>query len=261
VLRNYGEFSVTTAYTETPLLFIIMCFCVVVILSVRAGIEVMGRISEIFIFLLTIVFLFVFIALTKQFDIENLKPFMPQGMKPILKTAFATLTFPFGETVVFLMIFPYVNKQKKIFKASLLSLTLVGVLLLSTIIRNIMVIGADMVSRDIFPSHIVFRLIPGIDVDPLLDINLIITGMIKVGICLYGATTGITELFNLDEYKPFVIPISALCVSLSIWVYRSLMEMLQWATSVWPYYSIPFQIVIPLILLLISLIKNKKQKI
>ncbi|MFZ5989175.1 MAG: hypothetical protein ACOYWZ_18935 [Bacillota bacterium] len=126
------------------------------------------------------------------------------------------------------------------------------------IVRNIMVLGADMASRDVFPSHIVFRLIPGLDVDPLLDVNLTVAGIIKVGICVYAASVGIAELLNLDDYKPFVIPISTFAVVLSIWVYGSLMEMMQWASEVWPYYSIPFQIVIPSILMVGSIFNRKK---
>ncbi len=258
VLRNFGEYSLATAYPETPILFVIICFALIIVLAVRSGIEVMGRMSEVFAVLLVLVLAFVFLALITEFDIDNFKPFMAQGIKPVIKTAFETLAFPFGETVTFLMVFKHTNKQKKLFKASLFSILFVSVLLLSAIVRNLMVLGADMVSREVFPSHIVFRLIPGLDVDPLLDVNLTVAGVIKVGICIYAAATGITELIKLDDYKPFVLPLVAFAVSLSIWIYGSFMEMVQWAIEVWPYYSIPFQIVIPFILLIFSLIKNKR---
>jgi spore germination protein KB len=45
---------------------------------------------------------------------------------------------------------------------------------------------------------------------------------------------------------------------LSLWVYDSAPEMLAWAIEVWPYYSLPFQIFIPLLLLILSFIKGKK---
>jgi spore germination protein KB len=258
VLRNFGEYSLTTAYPETPILFIIICFSLIVALSVWSGIEVMGRISEVFLAILIVIVVFVFFAMITSFDFDNLKPFMSQGVKPVINTAFGILTFPFGETIAFLMVFPHVNKQENLYKASIASIIIVGVLLLCVIVRNIMVLGADMASRDVFPSHIVFRLIPGLDVDPLLDVNLTVAGIIKVGICVYAASVGIAELLNLDDYKPFVIPISTFAVVLSIWVYGSLMEMMQWASEVWPYYSIPFQIVIPFILMVGSIFNRKK---
>ncbi len=258
VLRNFGEYFVVVSYTETPILFIILCFAIVVVYAVKIGIEVIGRISEVFIFLLVLSVVFVFFALMSIFDVENLKPFLSEGFTPILKTAFSVLTFPFGETVVFLMIFPFVNKKKQLYKPTMLSLVIFGFIIFNMVLRNIMVLGDDMASRDIFPSHIVFRLIPGMDLDPLLDINLVIAGMIKITICIYGAVTGITELLGLRSYKAFVIPIVSFIVPLSIWVYDSLMEMIAWATDVCPIYSIPFQIIIPIIILVISLIMNKK---
>lgn len=257
VLRNFGEFSVTTEFPETPILFVILCVACVTVYSVRSGIEVLGRMSEIFSLILGLVLTFVFFGIITKFDVSNLKPFMSQGVKPVIIAAFQVTTFPFGETVAFLMIFTHLNKQKELFKVSLFSLGFVGILLGSALIRNIMVLGADMVSRDVFPSHVVFRLIPGLDVDPLLDVNLTVAGIIKVGVCIYAAATGLTELLKLEDYKPFVLSLSAFTVSLSVWVYGSLLEMAKWAADVWPYYSIPFQIVIPLFLLAISLIRKK----
>ncbi len=258
VLRNFGEYSVITGYPETPILFIIVSFSLIVAFSVRSGIEVMGRISEIFLVILIVILVFVFFSLITAYDLENLKPFMSQGIKPIIKTAFGTVTFPFGEAIAFLMVFPYVNKQEKIVKTSIFSSLFVGLVLVEVILRNILVLGSDMASRDIFPSHIVFRLIPNLDVDPLLDVNLTVAGIIKAGICIYAASAGIVQLLNLDDYKPFVLPVTALVVSLSIWVFESIMEMLQWAADFWQYYSIPFQIIIPCILLIISFVRHKR---
>ncbi|KNY25601.1 GerAB/ArcD/ProY family transporter [Pseudobacteroides cellulosolvens] len=258
VLRNFGEYSVVTGYPETPILFIIVCFSLIIAFSVRAGIEVMGRISEIFLVILTAILVFVFFSLITSFDLENLKPFMTQGIKPIINTAFGIVTFPFGETIAFLMVFPHVIKQEKIMKTSIFSSLFVGLVLIEVILRNTLVLGSNMASRDIFPSHIVFRLIPNLDVDPLLDVNLTVAGIIKAGICIYAASAGIVQLLNLDDYKPFVLPFTALAVSLSIWIYGSIMEMLQWASDIWPYYSIPFQIVIPCILLILSFVRHKR---
>ena len=261
VLRNFAEFSITTSYTETPLLFIVACFTIVAAFAVRKGIEVMGRISEVFIVILTLVVVIVFAALVTEYDTENLKPFMSEGIMPIIKSSFSVMSFPYGETVAFLMVFPYVNNQNKVVKATFFSLIFVGIILLSIVLRNIMVLGPDMVTRDVFPSHVVFRVIPGLDVEPLLDINMILTGIIKSSICIWGAASGISQIMGLKNYKPFVLSVSALIVAISVWSYSSLMEMTQWATEIWPIYSIPFQVIIPIILLVISAYKNNQSKI
>jgi len=75
---------------------------------------------------------------------------------------------------------------------------------------------------------------------------------------MYAAVMGIAQLFNLGDFKPFVGPTAAMIIALSIWLYDSLFEMIQF-TEIWPYYSLPFQIVIPLLLLIISWIKQKRK--
>lgn len=68
---------------------------------------------------------------------------------------------------------------------------------------------------------------------------------------------GIAQLFALDDYKPLVIPVAVISVALSIWVFDNVLELIQWGVEVWPYYSILFQMVIPLLLLFVSLTRKK----
>jgi spore germination protein KB len=87
-----------------------------------------------------------------------------------------------------------------------------------------------------------------------------IGGGVKTGILIFGAALGITQIFKLDDYKPLVIPIVTFSVLLSVWVYPSRGEMARWATDVYPYYSISFELTIPLLLLIVSLIRKKINK-
>lgn len=41
--------------------------------------------------------------------------------------------------------------------------------------------------------------------------------------------------------------------------FTNALDMMRWAGGVWPYYSIPFQIVIPVLLLVMSWIKGKRE--
>lgn len=258
VFRNFGEYFLLSVFTETPILFIIVCFGLVVLYTVIKGIEVVGRISGVFTIILAIVIVFTFFALIPEYEFANFKPFLSKGIGSVIKSAFPILTFPFGETVVFLMVLPHVNNSKKTNRSLIWAMIIFAILILLVITRNIMVLGADMITRDVFPSHIVFRLMPGMDLDPLLDVNLVIAGIVKISICLYAGIKAVAQLFNFNNYKPLILPITAFTISLSIWVYSNVIEMTEWATKIYPIYVIPFQIVIPILLLIISLVKKKK---
>lgn len=259
VFRNLGEFMVTSIYTETPLIFIIISIALVLIYSLKKGLEVIARVGQITVPIMIILVLSIFLLVMDHYEVKNLLPFLEYGFFRVLKVSFSVLTFPFGETVVLLMIFPYLNKQKDLLKVSYISLTIIGFVLLSVVMSNLMVLGADMLNRDLFPSHVTISLIPGIAVEPFISVNLLIAGCMKIVMCLYASLIGITQLLNLDDYKPFITPIVAIAVVISIWVYDSLPDMVRWAGEVYPYYVIPFQIIIPALVLVISIVKNRGQ--
>ncbi|SNS36173.1 spore germination protein KB [Anaerovirgula multivorans] len=257
VIRTYASYTTTVTYPETPLLFFSVSYSLVVIYSLKVGIETIGRISEVFVPFIILVVLFTFSASLSSMDISNFQPILSQGFLPPLTAGFTTMILPFGEFIIFLMVLPNLNHQNSFKKTSLLAYLIVGCILFIVVCRNLLVLGADMLARDIFPSHIVFRLIPGIDVAPLLDINLIMAGIVKTSICIYASAKLITEVFGLLNYRILLLPLTAFAVSLSMMVRGTVMEQVTVTMEIWPIYSIPFQIIIPLTLLLFSLFNRK----
>ncbi|MGM0879370.1 MAG: GerAB/ArcD/ProY family transporter, partial [Bacillota bacterium] len=87
----------------------------------------MGRTAEVFIVVL------IFLGFTGNLlvyfsgsvDLHNLQPFLENGWKPILTTAFPLTTFfPFGEMIVFTMLLPYLNRSeltKKVWLSAVIS--------------------------------------------------------------------------------------------------------------------------------------------
>ncbi|WHH61157.1 endospore germination permease [Petroclostridium sp. X23] len=258
VTRDFGEYMVTVMFPETPILFIISCICITVAYVVKNGLEVIARSNELLTLAIPLLVAAIFLALINQYNFNNLFPFLEKGVKPVLKVSFGVLAFPFGEIVAFLMIFPHLKNRKDLVKTSYFAIIAVGFMLLSVILRDLLVLGPDMLSRVTFPPQISTELIPNITIQPFVAINLLVSGGVKIAVATYAAVIGITQLFNLDDYKPFVLPVVAIVASLSIWVYDNIFDVFQWAAEIWAYYSVPFQILIPLLLVIISWIKKIK---
>ncbi|PHS35061.1 MAG: hypothetical protein COA82_05875 [Alkaliphilus sp.] len=255
VLRNFGEYTLTINLDQTPLWFVIVCYVITVTYSVRSGLEVTARTAELivpFIFLFQIV---ITLALIPHVDFSNFKPVMGDGITPILKASFSVLFFPFGETVVFLMIIPFLNQQKKLNKTYSLSFFLAGLLLLILIVKDIGVLGGYGLDRKMFPPHMSIKHISAINLDPLIGVIFFISGGTKICVCFIAASLGIAQLTESNDHRPFVLPLAIILVGLSIWVYESAPEMMHWAIEIWGYYSIPFQVIIPITLLIISYAK------
>lgn len=262
VTRNFGEYMITTNYTETPILFIIICCMVVVAYGIKKGLEVMVRPSEILVPIIIFFVLLLTIALIKRYNYTNLLPFLENGIKPVLKSSFSVWTFPFGETVTFLMVFPFLNQKKKLLKISFSAVLVTGFIIFLSVVRDLMALGTGMMmpKRLIFPPNTSAALISeNLQLQTLISANFLIGGGIKISVCLFAAIMGITQLFGLDDFKPLISPVTVFTVTLSIWLYSDIFEMIRWAAEVWPYYSIPFQIIFPLLLLFISALKQKKQ--
>lgn len=258
ILRNFGEYMVIVNYPETPILFIIICLSVAIAYGIKKGLEVMARVNEVVVPLLLLSAIVTFFALFNQYDIHYLLPMFQSDRKAMGKVFFSVLTFPFGQAVVFLMVFLHLNQEKKVLKVSVLSILFIGFIILITIFRDLLLLGPDLITKSIFPPEISTRLIPVVNIDPLIAVNLLIGGGIKITIFIYAAVVGLTQLFNFDDYKPFVFPIVAITIALSIWIYNNFLESIQWKVEVWPYYSIPFQFMVPILLLVISWIKKRK---
>jgi len=258
VLRNFGEYMNTVNYPDTPLLFLLIALAVVTAFAVRNGLEAISRVNEILMPFAIFFVIALFFIFFHTYELKNLLPFLDKGFAHVLKISFGVLTFPFGETVVFLMIFPSLNKKENLLKTTSLSITASGLILLIITLRDLMALGPELINTIIFPPHSTTGLLPDFVIDPFIAANLLINGGLKIVICLYAASLGITQLFGLQDYKLFVLPITAIVISLSNWIYESLPEMLRWAAEVYPIYAIPFQFIIPITLLLISIIKKKR---
>ncbi len=260
VIRTYSNYATTVTYPETPLLFFAVAYTVVVVYALKVGIEVVGRISEVITPFVGLIVILTFLASIPSMKTSNFLPILPKGIMPLLQPAFVTMILPFGEFLLFLLVLPNLHHQKSFKRVSYIAYIAAGCILFIIVSRNLLVLGADMSARDIFPSHIVFRLIPTIDVAPLLDINMITTGVVKTCICLYAAVKVIIEVFQLKNYRILILPVAAFVVALSMLVRDSVIEQLEITIQYWPFYALPFQVLIPLVILLISLFSRKSTK-
>lgn len=99
---------------------------------------------------------------------------------------------------------------------------------------------------------------PGLDVIPLLDINVIVSGIIKVSLALYAGAKMLGNIFGLKDFKTFVLPLAALDIVVSGFVHRDLFTQLFVAANIVPIVYVPILVIMPLIMMTISLIKKEK---
>jgi len=265
VLRNLSEFTNILIFPNTPVVVPMIFFIILLIWSLKAGIEVLGRWSEFFIWIVILLFLITFIFLFYQMDISRLKPILNNDIKAILKGAFSVFTLPFGETVVFTMVFSNISKVRNYKKIFIVGLLVGGGIILITTVNNLLILGSETISRLYLPSPMVVSLIHIGNVLQRLDMTVIIVFLVcvfvKVSICIFAVCNGISNVLGFDDYKFIATPIALLMLNFSFFIHKSTMEVSSWAADIWPYYSFSFEVIIPLLIFIVAEIRNKKPKI
>lgn len=258
VFRDFGEFICTTTFPETPMIVVVGLLAVVMLYAVNSGIEVLARLSELLVPVIPVIVLIISFSLLTSHDFTAFLPVLENGWAPVLNAAFGCITFPFGEAVVFLMLFPHLNRQENLKKVSLGATAIIMALGIFIFFRDVAVLGSDLMARTTFIPHLSSLLIPEFNVEPLVDVNLLIGGGIKISVCIFAAAEALCKIAGIDDYRTLTGAITTFCVVLSVWAYSNVLEIFDWLERVWSWYSVPVQIIIPLLLLILSLPgKNK----
>lgn len=264
VIRNFAEYIQIVSLPETPQYVFIMALGIMCIYTVKSGIEVIGRWSIFMASIIIIMVIILNILSITQIELSTLKPVLYNGFSPVLKSAGNVFTFPFGETVLFMTVLGSLNNKGNPYKVYRISLLIGGLILLIATIRNITTLGIETALILYFPVHQSISLIEIGDfvqrVEVIMSIVYLLGGIVKVGICIYSASIGFVKLINLKNYRKIVVPISLITMTLSCIIYRNTMEMFYWAVSVYKYYALPFQVIIPLAILITAEIKIRAMK-
>ncbi len=256
-MRIFGEYMVTVSFIETRTVFIICFVFLPITYALKNGIEIAARVNQLIIPMMIFIIVLTILLSAKSFKYDNFLPFLEGGFLHVLKIGLRILSVSFGNMIVFLMIYPIVQEKKYIVKTTYLGVTIVGVVLLGVLVRDLLVLGPYMMSLQMFPPHVTLSLIPGAVIEPIVGVNLLIGVGIKTVVFIYCALLGITQIFNLEDYKLILLPVVTLVISLSMWLHPNYPDLYRWVERNMVCYSLPFQVIIPCILLIISLIKNK----
>lgn len=267
-VRDFGDLLTSSTLPETPLLAINLSLILVMCYVIYLGIEVVGRTAEVFIVILLLLGLGgnFFILVSGDVDFNHIRPFLEHGWKPILTTAFPPIvSFPFGEMIVFTMLLPYLNRPKLIKKVWLSALISSGLILSWTAALNMSVLGLDVMQRSTFPTLATIGKVNLFDfierLDAIVVFTLLMTVFFKASIFMYGAILGITDLFKVKNRHQLILPIGFILVFLSMTIASSFSEHLEEGfTITLKYLHVPFFIVIPLFMLVISIIRNYVKK-
>ncbi|KRE99366.1 spore gernimation protein [Paenibacillus sp. Soil766] len=263
VLRNIGDFMTTQVLPNTPIQFIHIFFLIVIIMGIRNGLETFTRTAEIFLPWVMFFFFIMVVLLPPNFEWRHLLPVFGYGVKPILRATIPVLSTPYMELVVFLMYFPFVNNSQKARKAFLVGTLIGGILLVIISLLSILVLGADLTARQMYPSY---SLAKKISIGTFLErLEVIMAGIwfitiyFKLAICFYASTMTFAEIFNMKDARQLYWPFGIILIVLSIVAYPDIPYSMKFGSKIDFPYSLPYAIIFPMLLLIVAVIRKKKE--
>lgn len=259
----FNSFWLSYIMQETPRAAFLILFALVCGMAVRKGIEVIARCSFLFSVIVGLLVLIVTVLLVGIMKPSNLLPVLDTEPKKFLQSVHMILAIPFCDMIAFLMIVPYVTDQKKIRKPILLGLSLSVAQLLIVVLRDTVVLG-PLIANTTFVSFVAARQIDIADIitrlDILVAVAMLITIFMKTTVLYYITALGIAQTLRLRSYLPVVVPIGVIAVAIATNLYPSDMEQTYVAHSVWPFYSLLFQFLIPAITVFVIVVRRLRRK-
>lgn len=259
VMTNFLFFLKLLIYPLTPPAVLMMVIVVLAIYASWNGVEVISRCGLVLVPLTIIFIIATTLMLANQMELKSFKPLFEIEARKLIWASFGAATFPFGEVVAFLMILPFLNQPGKTRQTYVFGLLTGGGFLLLSLVRTIGVLGPTL-SDYLFPAFTVGKMINVGTIftrlEMLAGVNFVIMGFLKVVVLLYGTALGSAQIFRLKSYRMLLVPLGMLMLVLSLQNFSNVMENIVFARVTYPIYAPFFQLIIPLFLFIMALIRR-----
>jgi spore germination protein KB len=262
MIRGYSELIVSSFLTKTPISVIMASMVLICAFAVQGGIEVLGRIAQLFFPLFIFPILIFVIFLSPDFDVKNILPILGEGIVPSLKGSLVPGGW-YSEFFLIIFLLPFLTDVKKGRKYGMLTVSAVMVTLVVVNLTVLFVLGQTTAFKN-FPLMNAIRYISlGDFFENLESIALavwIVGAFVKISVFFYVTTLGTAQWLNLSDYRVIIWPFAIIIIEFAFWSIPSSSEYASFLMTVFPFYGPLVQTIIPLFLLMIAIVRKKSQK-
>lgn len=272
-VRDVGDFLglLKIAYFPQSSLWITGALLMVGILyAATKGVENLAG-AALVLFLLTgllLVLVDLLIVISGEVVWNRLEPLLEGGVRPIFQAVFPNLlSFPFGEVIAFTMLLSfYTGKPQRALLASRLGILAGGFGLTIATLLNIVVLGDDIAVRSPFPYLTTLskvelgRFLQRLDLAAIMV--LVTCGFIKISVFFQAALIGIRQLFQIKKRNHLlIVGMGIIMLYTAVQLSQNYVQHMEVGFRWVPLYlHVPFQMVIPPLLLLVHLLRKRLSK-
>ncbi|KAB7706206.1 GerAB/ArcD/ProY family transporter [Bacillus aerolatus] len=261
MIRAYSEFIVGSFLFKTPISAIIVSMTLLCAFAVHGGLEVVGRVAQLFFPVFVIPIILLILLLIPDFEIGNILPILERGIMPPIKGAIV-LSGWFAEFFLIIFLFPFLSDRRKGMKYGMITVVVAMMTLVVVNLVVFFVLGITTASQN-YPLMNVSRYISYADffenLESIVMAVWIIGAFVKASLFYYVTVLGTAQWLNLSDYRPIIWPIGILIVQFSFWSLPSTMALARFDFEAFPLWGLLTQTLIPLFLLLIAVARKRKQ--
>lgn len=255
---NLGDFVNSQFLNATPTLAITIAFLIPIIYILYKGFNTIARTALILFYVNILAFLLIVFSLTPQIELNNLLPFMEDGIVPILKGSYNFVAYNLLPLFI-LTIIPKKNiinnnKTKKhfIFMYMLSSLAIILIILMITGI-----FGINLAQTFAYPEYHVLKRISLFNslqrLESMISLTWLFAFYITLSLSLYYVCENIKVTFNITNKKIIsiiILIISVLALIISEFIFKNHTQAQSFLLKIFPNMMFIFLLGIPILIAL-----------
>lgn len=248
---------------ETPLIVMTIMLALLCVVILKHGVVTFGRLCGFYFMFTLFAWVITLVFEISNLKVENLLPIMTTPLPKAADSIFSVFVYPFGEGIMLFAVIPYTLEHKKLRKSVMIAYAFSALVIIALALRNIMILGGEAYSSFYFPVFVSANLIKISNFFQRIEAFTIgialIASICKVCIGIFAISDGISKITGETQSGQYTSAVTLLAAFLATNLASQAAELvmssryLRWA-------AIPFQVLIPAALLVISIIINKSRK-
>lgn len=246
---------------ETPFLVITTMHLIVICYLIWKGPEVIARIGTIAFSLACIFYFLILLASLPEFEMTRLMPLFGSGVAAVGKASFSADSFTGIIQIVVAMMLPMVADQTKAFRSAATGLAIGGLFFVFYFIAELMVMGPQLVALMRIASMDLVRSIQITQYLHRFESFMVALWywsiLVQAGVVAYCALQAFKQTVGIKKENPYLILLFGLLVGiLTYYIGHDRVFFQNFRETQWLYISLPFQFILPVILLVVMMIKK-----
>ena len=218
-LRQYTEYIKLIILPVSPISFVTILFIVVMIFGAYFGIESLARFHVAVVPVIIVGFILILVGVSEYFSLDNLHPLLGNGAGAIIKNSLPAVSI-YSPILFLFMIIPFIKEGECLKKSGYMGIFWATVCMVLSCVFYTGVVMYPNSSEYTLPFYHLSRLIDHGRFFQRIEAGFVFiwvaAAMLFLSTGLFLAAYIFKKMFDLEYYKPLIIPFAILILTMSL---------------------------------------------